>query len=392
MRDFKFSIPTSIDFGKQALDALPYELEKINAKKIMICYGSDRIRKSGLLDDVQAILDKADIEYALFGGAQANPRYSHVLDGVKIAKEYKPDCLLAIGGGSVIDTAKAIALGAVNEGDLWDIWCYKIKEKTSLKVGCILTIPAAGSETSDSAVLTNDYLNDKRGHSSDKFVCSFAIMNPRFALTLPKYQIACGVVDIMMHTLDRYFYKPELQSNAMTDGISESLLRTVIEYGKRAYENCDYESMSELMWAGSLSHNNLTGLGGGREFAVHQLGHELSAMFDVAHGASLSAMWGHWARYVLDKDVARFERYAKNVWGIQQGDSRQCALEGIEATEKYFQSLNMPVGLKELVGLQSRETLATLANKCSRNRSRVVGEFSMLDEDALFEIYENANK
>ena len=177
----------------------------------------------------------------------------------------------------------------------------------------------------------------------------------------------------------------------MTDGISESLLRTVIEYGKRAYGKCDYESMSELMWAGSLSHNNLTGLGGGREFAVHQLGHELSAMFDVAHGASLSSVWGSWARYVLDKDVARFERYAKNVWHVT-GEGRQAALKGIEATERYFSSLDMPVGLKELVGVQSDETLKTLAYKCSRNRSRVVGEFSQLDEKALYEVYKSANK
>ncbi len=391
MRDFRFSIPTSINFGKSALDALPAELDKIGARKIMICYGSDRIRKSGLLTRVEELLEKSKKEYILFGKAQANPRYTHALEGVKTAREYKSDCLLAIGGGSVIDTAKAIAIGAVNEGDLWDIWCYKIKETRALKVGCILTIPAAGSETSDSAVLTNDLLSDKRGHSSDKFICSFAIMNPEFTLTLPKYQIACGVVDIMMHTLDRYFYQPCLQSNAMTDGISESLLRTVIEYGKRAYGKCDYESMSELMWAGSLSHNNLTGLGGGREFAVHQLGHELSAMFDVAHGASLSAVWGSWARYVLDKDVARFERYAKNVWHVT-GEGRQAALKGIEATERYFSSLDMPVGLKELVGVQSDETLKTLAYKCSRNRSRVVGEFSQLDEKALYEVYKSANK
>ena len=390
MRDFKFSIPTSINFGKDALNALPVELDKLNAKRIMICYGSDRIEKNGLLDKVINILKSISVEYCLFKGVQANPRYSHVLKGVEKAKEFNPDCMLAIGGGSVIDTAKAIAIGAVNDGDLWDIWCYKIKETHALKVGCILTIPAAGSETSDSAVLTNDFLSDKRGHSSDKFVCSFAIMNPEFALSLPKYQIACGVVDIMMHTLDRYFYRPELQSNAMTDGISESLLRTVIEYGRRAYENCDYESMSELMWAGSLSHNNLTGLGGGREFAVHQLGHELSAMFDVAHGASLSAMWGHWARYVMDKDIKRFIRYANNVWNID-GDDRETALKGIKATENYFASLDMPVSLKDLKGVQSEETLKTLANKCSRNRSRVVGEFSQLDEKALYEVYKSAN-
>lgn len=390
MRDFRFSIPTSINFGRNALSALGAELDRLRAKRIMICYGSDRVVKSGLLGKVKDMLSESDKDFVLFGGAQANPRYSHVLEGVKIAREYKPDCMLAIGGGSVIDTAKAIAIGAVNDGDLWDIWCYKIKETDALKVGCILTIPAAGSETSDSAVLTNDYTKDKRGHSSDKFVCSFAIMNPEYALTLPKYQIACGVVDIMMHTLDRYFYLPELQSNAMTDGISESLLRTVVEYGARAYEKCDYESMSELMWAGSLSHNNLTGLGGGREFAVHQLGHELSAMFDVAHGASLSAVWGHWARYVLDKDVKRFARYAYTVWGIVGGD-REAALKGIKATEEFFKGLGMPVGLKALVGEQSEETLRTLANKCSRNATRIVGEFSRLDEKSLYEIYKKAN-
>lgn len=391
MRDFKFSIPTSINFGKDSLSALPAELAKLGAKRVMICYGSDRIKQNGLLSQVESLLDKNDIDHIQFGGVKANPRYSHALKGVEIAKEYRPDCMLAIGGGSVIDTAKAIAIGAVNEGDLWDIWCYKIKETRALKVGCILTIPAAGSETSDSAVLTNDFISDKRGHSSDKFVCSFAIMNPEYAMTLPNYQIACGVVDIMMHTLDRYFYKPDIQHNAMTDNIAEALLKNVIEQGKKAYSNCDYESMSELMWAGSLSHNNLTGLGGGREFAVHQLGHELSAMFDVAHGASLSAMWGHWARYVLDKDVARFVRYAQKVWNIE-GEGRETALKGIEATENYFRSLDMPVSLVELVGKQNGETLKTLANKCSRNGSRVVGEFSQMDEDILYGVYKSANE
>lgn len=391
MRDFKFSIPTSINFGKDSLKALPTELQKLNVAKVMICYGSDRIKQNGLLSEVEQMLDDNKFQYILFGGVQANPRYSHVLKGVEIAKSFNPDCMLAIGGGSVIDTAKAIAIGAVNDGDLWDIWCYKIKEERALKVGCILTIPAAGSETSDSAVLTNDFIKDKRGHSSDKFVCSFAIMNPEYAMTLPKYQIACGVVDIMMHTLDRYFYKPDIQQNAMTDCIAEALLRNVIFYGKRAYENCDYDSMSEIMWAGSLSHNNLTGLGGGREFAVHQLGHELSAMFDVAHGASLSAMWGHWARYVLDKDVDRFVKYANNVWNIQ-GSDRMTALKGIETTEKYFEGLNMPISLGQLVGVQGDETLKTLADKCSRNNTRVVGEFSQLSRDILYSVYKSANK
>lgn len=391
MRDFEFSLPTSINFGKGALNKLKDELNKISAKKVMICYGSDRIKQNGLLDSVLQILNSQGIEYILFGGVQANPRYSHALEGVKIARKEKPDTMLAIGGGSVIDTAKAIALGAVNDGDLWDIWCYKIKETKSLKVGCILTIPAAGSETSDSAVLTNDYTMDKRGHSSRLFVCSFAIMNPEYALTLPKYQIACGVVDIMMHTLDRYFYSPNIQTNEMTDIIAEGLLRNVIKYGKKAYQNCDYESMSEIMWAGSLSHNNITGLGGGREFAVHQLGHELSAMFDVAHGASLSAMWGHWARYVLDKDIARFVRYANNVWGIE-GNNKETALKGIQATEKYFSELNMPISLVELVGKQNDDVLKQLAKKCSRDNSRVVGEFSELNINDLYNVYANANR
>lgn len=391
MKDFEFSLPTSIRFGKNALQALGEELGKLNSSRVLICYGSDRVEKNGLLSQIEDILDRQGIISARFGGVKANPRLEHALEGVKLARKFAPDCILAVGGGSVIDTAKAISIGAVNDGDLWKIWRYEIPYDKALKVGCVLTIPAAGSETSDSAVLTNEKISDKRGHSSRKFVCSFAIMNPESSLTLPKYQIACGIVDIMMHTLDRYFYSPVIQSNMMSDSIAAAVMKNVVVNGKKAYERADYDNMSELMWAGSLSHNNLTGLGGGREFAVHQLGHELSAMFDVAHGASLSAVWGSWARYMLDRDPQRFAKYAADVWQIF-GEGKDAALAGIRATENFFASLDMPISLGRLVGVQEDSILRELAYKCSRGETRVVGEFGRLDKQDIYNIYKMANE
>lgn len=303
----------------------------------------------------------------------------------------KVDFILGVGGGSAIDTAKAIAHGVANPGiPLWDIWMKKVPLTRTTKVGVVLTIPAAGSETSDSAVLTNEVIGKKSGLGTELNRPAFAIMNPELTFTLPKYQIGCGIADIMMHTLERYFI-PD-QKNRMTDEIAEGLLRTVIDSGRKALQNpADYDAMSELMWCGSLSHNNLTGLGRAKDFSVHKLGHALSARFDCAHGATLTAVWGSWAEYVWTNDVNRFVHYAKQVWGIE-GSREETAREGIEKTVSYFKSIGMPVSLGELgIGIQDEKTLEELAMDATMNDTVRLSVLRPLDASDVLEIFRKAN-
>ncbi|NTV91642.1 MAG: iron-containing alcohol dehydrogenase, partial [Clostridiales bacterium] len=307
--------------------------------------------------------------------------------------EFGADFILAIGGGSVIDTAKGIAIGTANpEMDIWQFWTKDAIPQKSLPIGAILTIPAAGSETSESAVLTNDETMSKRGLGTELNRPKFAVMNPELAMTLPKYQIICGIVDIMMHTLDRYFTKVE--NNEFTDEIAEALLRTVMRNGRAIMDDpLDYQAMSELMWCGSISHNGITGLGRAVDFAPHQLGHELSAKFDVAHGASLSAVWGSWALYCFREKPERFVRYAEKIWGINTGDPEKTALSAIDETVGFFASIGAPTCLSELgAGIQDEETLRELADRCVYYGSRKVGQFRVLESEDIYEIYKLANR
>ena len=257
---------------------------------------------------------------------QPNPRAALAREGVQLALESGAELILAVGGGSVIDTCKAIAHGAANPGtDIWEFWKRRAPLTRSMPVGVVLTIPAAGSETSDSAVLTNAEAGEKRGLNTPFNRPAFAILDPLLAATLPVHQVACGVSDILMHTLDRYFNP--VTDNALTDELAEALLRVVLEYGPAAVRDAhDEKAMSEIMWAGSLSHNGLTGLGGRKDFATHQLGHALSEKFDVYHGDSLTAVWSSWARSVMDESPARFARFARNVWHVEEADDTAAAL------------------------------------------------------------------
>lgn len=392
MENFVYCAPTKIIFGKDTILKLPDEIKALASKKVMIVYGSSRIENNGLLGSVLKGIKQAGADYICFPGVKANPTLEHAKEGVKIAKDYKPDLILAIGGGSAIDTAKAISIGALVDEDIWDIWTGKVKANKAINVASILTIPAAGSEMSNSAVLTNELTGQKIGLSLEIYRCKFSIVDPTYAMTLPKKQIACGVVDIMMHTLDRYFSKKEIQHNHMTDAIAHGLLKTVIKYGAIAYANpMDYEAMSEITWASSLSHNDLTGLGGGRDFSVHQLGHELSAKYDITHGESLSATWGAWCRCVMDYDIDRFALYAKEVWGID-GDKKEAAIKGIIKTEEFFKSLDMPIRIPELkCGILDKATLDELAERCTRYGKRCIGTFHPLDTEGVKEVYYLAN-
>ena len=311
MKNFRQYTPTEILFGKDTEDLTGEEVRKWGGSRVLIVFGGGSVVRSGLLKRVEDTLVAEGIVYEEFGGVHPNPLMSFAQKGVEEAISFDADLILAVGGGSAIDTAKAIAHGVANpEATLEEIWDGKIALKKSLPVGVVLTLAAAGSEMSNSSVLTNERTGKKKGLGTDLNRPRFAIMNPELTYTLPKYQLTCGIVDIMMHTLDRYF--TPVEGNQMTDRIAENLLQNVIENGRIAFKDqTDYDAMSELMWCSSLSHNGITGLGGTREFAVHKLGHELSAAYDVAHGASLSATWGAWARYVMMAKPERFAQYGK---------------------------------------------------------------------------------
>lgn len=393
MQNFIFYAPTEVVFGKETELQAGSLVKKYGGTKALLVYGGGSVVKSGLLERVKASLAESGIAHAEWGGVQPNPRLSHAQAGTEYAISEKVDFVLAVGGGSCIDTAKAIAHGVKHSGrNLWELWTKKVPVSEALPVGSVLTIAAAGSEMSDSAVLTNEAVGKKAGLSTPLNRPKFAIMNPELTFTLPKYQIACGITDIMMHTLERYFIPN--QHNRMTDEIAEGVLRTVIDSGKIAVNHPDdYDAMSEIMWAGSVSHNDLTGLGRVKDFSVHKLGHALSAKFDVAHGASLAAVWGDWAKYVCENDLERFRHYGKAVWGIETEDEKQAAEEAIERTIAYFKEIGMPTCLSELgVGVLDNETLKVLALDATMGGTVELSHIKKLNAEDVYHIFCMANR
>ncbi len=392
MNRFTFYTPTEIIFGKGVETETANAVKKHGGRRVLVVYGGGSVKKSGLLDRVEENLRAADIAFEEFGGAQPNPLLSHARDGVRAAAKFGADLILAIGGGSVIDTAKAIAHGAANlDIDIWEFWSGRRSVERSLPVGVVLTIAAAGSETSNSAVLTNAETGKKCGINTDFNRPAFAIMNPELTYTLPRRELACGIADIMMHTLDRYFTHET--GNHFTDRVAEALLKNVVVYAKKAMANHrDYEAMSELMWCGSVSHNGFTSLGRTMDFGVHKLGHELSGKFGVTHGASLTAMWGSWARYVLPDAPERFAQYAENVWGVTVGTTMERARAGIRETEEFWQSLGLPLCFTELgIGVQDEDGLAYLADMCTDFGKKTVAFFHPIDRETALAIYRLAN-
>lgn len=393
MQNFVQYTPTEIVFGKETEVKTGELVKRWGGTKVMIVYGGNSAVRSGLLGRVEKSLAKEGITYICLGGVKPNPRLALAEEGVKRAAEEQVDFILAVGGGSVIDTAKAIAVGTDRaEEKLWDVFMRKVSLGKVLPIGCVLTIAAAGSEMSDSAVLTNEELNRKDSITTDLIRPKFAVMNPELTYTLPTYQIACGIVDIMMHTLERYFI-PNTK-NQMTDEIAEGLLRTVIKNGKKAMENPqDYDAMSELMWCGSLSHNGITGHGRGKDFSVHKFGHALGMKYDYAHGATLSACWGAWAMYVYDADIERFAHYAEKVWGVKMDDTENAAKEGIRKTVTFFKELDMPTNLSELgISNIQEDTLIELAMHATKNNTVTIGVLKKLNTEEVMQIYRNAEK
>ena len=390
MDNFVQHMPTEIVFGRGTEAMTGEEASRFGGTRVFIIYGGGSVIKSGLMERVERSLDDKGIKFMEFGGVRPNPTLSHAREGVKKAIEFKADMVLAVGGGSVIDTSKAVAHGTANPGnDLWEIWTKKVPLERSLPVGAVLTIPAAGSEMSDSAVLTNEEIGKKSGINSDLNRCAFAVMNPELAFTLPDYQLRCGITDIMMHTLERYFI-PGKKCD-LTDAISEGLIRTVVANGRLALKDRnDYDSMAEIMWASSISHNNLTECGRGKDFSVHKIGMALSAKYDYTHGATLSAVWGSWAKYLYRDAAGRFAQYARRVWDIEEADDEKAAQMGIDATEAFFREIEMPVSLRELGCEPSEEDIHALALDATMNDTVKLTRIRPLGAAQIEEIYRMA--
>lgn len=393
IKDFNFYSPTQVVFGKSGEEQLAALVRRYGGTRVLVHYGGGSARRSGLLDKVFGLLSDAGISYVELGGVVPNPLLSLVKDGIALCRKENVDFILAVGGGSVIDSAKAIAYGVPYDGDVWDFWDGKAVPQSSLPVGVILTIPAAGSEMSDSCVITRDEDLNKRGFNNDLCRCKFAIMNPERTYTLPPYQTAAGATDIMMHTMERYFSK--FDGMTLTDSIAESLLRTVKDSIFEVLKNpTDYRHRAQIMWAGSLSHNNLTECGLEKDFATHRLEHELSALFGVTHGAGLAAMWGSWARFVMPKHVSRFVQYAVNVMGVTNDltDPEGTALRGIEATERFFHAIGMPTSIPELLGREvTDDEIALMVRKCSRGGTITLGSIEKIGTKEMETIYRMAS-
>ena len=392
MNGFTFYTPTEIVFGRETETKAAELVKKHGGSRVLIVYGGGSVKKSGLLDRVEATLKEAGLPFAGFGGVQPNPRLAHAREGVKAAAKFGADLILAVGGGSVIDTAKAIAHGASDlSTDIWQYWSGKKSVTRSLPVGVILTISAAGSETSNSAVLTNEETGKKCGINTDFNRPAFAIMNPELTCTIPRRQLAAGIADIMMHTLDRYITHEE--GNEFTDRVAEALLKNVIRFAKVAMTNHrDYQAMSEIMWCGSVSHNGFTSLGRTMDFGVHKLGHELSGFYDAIHGETLTTMWPAWARYVMMDKPERFAQYAENVWGVTVGTPIERARAGIRETEEFWHSLGPPLSFTELgIGVKDEAEIERLADSLSDHGAKKVAVFHPIGQVEAMARYTLAN-
>ena len=384
MATIGYFTPTHVYFGIGVEDNVGEVLKEYGANKVLLHFGSGSVRRTGLLDNVEDKLKDAGIEYVELGGVVPNPRVSLVRKGIRLYNDEGCDFILAVGGGSVLDSAKAIGYGVYAGGDVWDFYCGKRKVEGTAPVGCILTLSATGSEMSDSSVITNDETDPiyKRGVNTDFGRVKFAMLDPMLTATVSKYQTACGATDIIMHTLERYFH----QGYALdfTDQLSFTLIKEVMKWAPVALENPeDYDARANLMWCGSLSHNGLMAAGNSNkgDWGCHQIEHELSAEHDVAHGAGLAAIWGSWARYVLSVDPDRFVKLGEGVFGESD------PVKTIEKFEEFFRSIGMPTDIKGL-GLDFDEAACRRAALgVTFQDARTIGNFKVLNTEDIFNIY-----
>lgn len=391
MNNFTYYTPTRVIFGKDGESRTGELIREAGGTKALLHYGRGSAERSGLLGRIRASLSEAKISWAELGGVAPNPRLSLVREGIALCRRERVDLILAVGGGSVIDSAKAIGYGVCDDGDVWDFFDFKRRPKGCLPIGAVLTIAAAGSEMSSSCVITNDVTWEKRGCKSDACRPRFAVINPALTLTLPPFQTACGCADILMHTLERYLNRGE--NMELTDGIAEALMRTVIQNARILLREPENENArAEIAWAGSLSHNGLTGCGtDGGDWATHKMEHELGAMFDVAHGAGLTALWGSWARYVYRDGQGRFVKLATRVMDVEPKETPELtALAGITAVEEFFRELGLPVSLAELGINPTKEQIALLADKCLLSVQGKTGSVRQLGREDILAVYRAA--
>ena len=392
MKDFNYYAPTEVVFGKESEEQVDRLVKKYGGTKVLVHYGGQSAIRSGLLPKICELLQNAGIDFVQLGGVVPIPRLSLAQKGIELCRKEGIDFILAVGGGSVIDSSKCIAYGVPYEGNVWDFYLGKAKATAMLPLAAVLTIPAAGSEMSESSVITNEEGDVKLGYSNNLSRPKFAIMNPCRTFTLPPYQTAAGVTDMMMHTMERYFTKDDDMD--LTTEVAEAMLRSMKNAVFAVLKNPeDYRYRAQIMWGGSLMHNGLTGCGVSDDWATHQLEHELSGMFDVTHGAGLAAIWPSWARYVMQENVSRFVRFAVNVMDVPNDftDPVGTALKGIEAMERFYHAIGMPINIKELIGRDiTDEEIKEMTRKCSRDYQRTCGCLKVLKAEDMQAIYQMA--
>ena len=386
MENFTYRSPTKIIFGKGTENRVGTETVKYG-KKVLLHYGGGSIKKYGLYERVLKSLKDAGMEVIELGGVQPNPRLSLVKKGIDICRREKVDIILAVGGGSAIDSAKTIASGVPYDGDVWDFFAGKAELKEIIPVGVVLTIPASGSESSNSSVVTNEDGMYKKGFTSELLRPEFAILNPENTFTLPQYQTACGSTDIMAHIMERYF--TTVKNVELTDRLCEAALKTVINNTYEVLiEPDNYAARAEIMWTGSIAHNNLLGTGRIGDWAPHKIEMEISGLYDLAHGAGLAIIFPAWMKYVYKNDIERFAQFAARVWNVEPdfNDTEKTAFSGIEKLENFFKEIGMPATLKEANIPYDR--LEEMAEKCTEMGP--VGNFIKLDRNDVLKILEIA--
>ena len=393
MNNFTFYSTTLFAFGDGEEKNTGTLVRRFGGTKVLLVYGGGSIKRNGAYDAVTASLSEAGIQWTELSGVQANPRSGKVYEGIELARKEGVDFLLAVGGGSVIDTAKAIGIGLTYEGDFWDFFTGKVKIESTVPVGVVLTISAAGSEGSDSIVITQEEGNLKWGApKSDLVRPKFAVMNPRFACSLPRYQIASGAADMIAHILERYFSNtPDV---GLTDRLAEALVKTVIAAAPRAVADPDdYAAQADLMWAGMLAHNNTCGVGRVQDWASHQIEHELSAFYDCAHGAGLAVVMPAWMEYVMGHDVMRFARFAVEIFGCEMdfADPERTAREGIARFKEFLRSIDMPVTFAE-VGGKAEDIPAMVEHRKEKPNGFPFGGFVKIGPKEMEDILRLANR
>ncbi|MDD3839985.1 MAG: iron-containing alcohol dehydrogenase [Clostridia bacterium] len=386
MENFVFQSPTKIIFGKGVETEVGQEVKKY-ANRVLLHYGGGSIKKYGLYQKVIKSLKDAHVDVVELSGVKPNPRLSLVKQGIKICKEQDIEFILAVGGGSVIDSAKAISAGVFYDGDVWDFYTGKSQVTQALPVGVVLTIPAAGSEASKGSVITNQDGGYKRSVNCDLLRPKFAIMNPELTFTLPKHQTIYGISDIMAHIMERYF--TNVESVDLTDKLCEATLRAVINNAQSVLKNPrDYNARAEIMWASTIAHNDLLSTGRVGDWASHAMQHELGGIYDVAHGAGLSVVFPAWMKYVYRNNLNRFAQFAVKVWGVEPdfNDLEKVSLMGIKRTEEFFDKIGLPTRLKDL-GI-GEDRLEEMAEKCTQ--AGPIGNFKKLYKQDVINIYKLA--